>query len=274
MFSKVRNLIKNKKDELTEEELIQAVADGQESGVLLAQEAEMVQNVLEFDETDVKDIMVHRKNIVFMDASLTLKEAIHFVNENHFSRYPVYLEDTNNIVGSFHIKDAFVAFEDLSNLDKPINEIDGLIKKAEFVTETHSINTLFAKMQQKKNHMVLVVDEYGQVSGLMTMEDIIEEIVGEIEDEHDEEDDTIERVADGLYMMEGATTLDEAEEILGVRLSEDFETLNGYLTALHGRIPDANDLFSLDDGSFSYEVRSVKGKVIGDVAVKRLKAGV
>ncbi|MDC7278321.1 hemolysin family protein [Butyrivibrio fibrisolvens] len=259
---------KSKQENVTEEDVISLVNEGHEDGNILASEAAMIQNIFEFSDTDVKDIMTHRKNIVAIDGELTLREAISFINDNNMSRYPVYLEDLDNIIGILHIKDILMYFDkDVDNVK--IKDLQDLMSVAEFVPETHGINTLFAKMQSKKRHMVIVMDEYGQVSGILSLEDILEEIVGNIEDEHDEEEASIEiRTADS-FMMDGSTTLEEVEEILGMNLSEDYETLNGYLISLLGKIPDDGSSFKLEDDNFTYYVKNVSEKVIGQVYVRR-----
>ena len=259
---------KSKQENVTEEDVISLVNEGHEDGNILASEAAMIQNIFEFSDTDVKDIMTHRKNIVAIDGELTLREAIAFINDNNMSRYPVYLEDLDNIIGILHIKDILTYFDkDVDNVK--IKDLKDLMSIAEFVPETHGINTLFAKMQSKKRHMVIVVDEYGQVSGILSLEDILEEIVGNIEDEHDEEEASIEIRTEDSFIMDGSTTLEEVEEILGMNLSEDYETLNGYLVSLLGKIPEDGTSFKLEDDNFTFYVKNVQEKVIGQVYVRR-----
>lgn len=260
----------SKKQEYTEEELSNIVDESHESGVLLASEAEMIQNIFEFDEKDVKDIMVHRKNIVAMDCEMTFREALAFVNEYHYSRYPVFEEDLDHIIGLFHIKDMLEIVDKLEIYENKIKDLPGLIGPAEFFPETHGINTLFAKMQQSKTHMVLVVDEYGQISGLLSMEDILEEIVGSIEDEHDEDEEDIEQITEDIFTMDGSTSINRFEEVFGVRLTEDFETLNGFLTAEIGKIPEDGTFFDVTTQGFVFHVLNVENKVIGDISVEKL----
>lgn len=260
----------SKKQEYTEEELSNIVDESHESGVLLASEAEMIQNIFEFDEKDVKDIMVHRKNIVAMDCEMTFREALAFVNEHHYSRYPVFEEDLDHIIGLFHIKDMLEIVDKLEIYENKIKALPGLIGPAEFFPETHGINTLFAKMQQSKTHMVLVVDEYGQISGLLSMEDILEEIVGSIEDEHDEDEEDIEQITEDIFTMDGSTSINRFEEVFGVRLTEDFETLNGFLTAEIGKIPEDGTFFDVTTQGFVFHVLNVENKVIGDISVEKL----
>ena len=259
---------RSKQENITEEDVISLVNEGHEDGNILASEAAMIQNIFEFSDTDAKDIMTHRKNIVAINGNCSLREAISFINDNNMSRYPVYIEDLDNIIGILHIKDILMYYDkDIDNLK--VKDLHDLLSVAEFIPETHGINTLFAKMQSKKRHMVIVVDEYGQVSGLLSLEDILEEIVGNIEDEHDEEENSIEVKTEDSFLMEGSTTLEEVEEILGTKLSEDYETLNGYLISLYGKIPEDDTSFTLEDDNFIFYIKNVEDKVIGSVYVRR-----
>ena len=259
---------RSKQENITEEDVISLVNEGHEDGNILTSEAVMIQNIFEFSDTDAKDIMTHRKNIVAINGDFTLRECIAFINENNMSRYPVYLEELDNIIGILHIKDLLTYFDkDIDNIR--VKDLKELMSVAEFVPETHGINTLFAKMQNKKRHMVIVVDEYGQVSGLLSMEDILEEIVGNIEDEHDEEENSIEVKTEDSFIMDGSTTLEEVEEILGTKLSEDYETLNGYLISLNGKIPEDGKSFTLEDDNYVFYIKNVTDKVIDSVYVRR-----
>lgn len=260
---------KNAETKFTEEELSNIVDESHESGVLLASEAEMIQNIFEFDEKDVKDIMVHRKNIVAMDCEMTFCDALALVNEHNYSRYPVYEEDLDHIIGLFHIKDMLALVREDGIYDRKLKDIEGLIGEAEFFPETHGINTLFAKMQQSKTHMVIVVDEYGQVSGILSMEDILEEIVGSIEDEHDEEEEDIEQISEDIFSMDGSTSIDRFEEVFGTKLTENFETLNGFLTAELGKIPEDGTSFDIEAMGYIFHILNVENKVIGDISVEK-----
>ncbi len=259
---------RSKQENITEEDVISLVNEGHEDGNILASEAAMIQNIFEFSDTDAKDIMTHRKNIVAINGEYTLREAFDFVNTNNMSRYPVYIEDLDNIIGILHIKD-LLTYVDSDRDSLKIKDLTDLLSVAEFVPETHGINTLFAKMQSKKRHMVIVIDEYGQVSGLLSLEDILEEIVGNIEDEHDDDETSIEVKTEDSFLMEGSTTLEEVEDILGTKLSEDYETLNGYLVSLYGKIPDDGKSFTLEDDNYVFYVKNVTDKVIDSVYVRR-----
>ena len=178
-------------DDVTEEEIISMVNEGHEQGVLRASEAEMIHNIFEFGDKEAKDIMTHRKNLIAIDGELSYNDAVPFIIENNKSRYPVYLEDIDNIIGVLHIKDAFAFAQKNEVFRTSIKDIKGLIREVDFVPETLNIHTLFQKMQAKKSHLVIVVDEYGQTEGIVAMEDILEVIVGNILDEYDEEEHDI-----------------------------------------------------------------------------------
>lgn len=259
-------------DDVTEEEIISMVNEGHEQGVLLASEAEMIHNIFEFGDKEAKDIMTHRKNIIAIDGTMTFLEALHFLKENNYSRFPVYEEDLDNIIGVLHIKEALGLSQEQTLFATPIKDIPGLIRATDFIPETRNINTLFTMMQSKKNHMVIVVDEYGQTSGIVAMEDILEEIVGNIEDEHDAEEHMIELQVDGSYLMKGMAPLDEVAEVLGIELEEsDIDTLNGFLISLIDKIPNEDEHLSADAYGYHFEILTVENKMIQNVRVTRQK---
>lgn len=259
-------------DDVTEEEIISMVNEGHEQGVLLASEAEMIHNIFEFGDKEAKDIMVHRKNILALDGRMTFLEALEVLKDSNFSRFPVYLDNIDNIIGVLHIKEALDLSQDQDIFDKPIAEIPDFLQEVEFIPETRNINTLFAAMQMEKSHMVIVVDEYGQTSGIVAMEDILEEIVGNIEDEHDEEELMIERMSDDTYRMDGMTPMEEVLDVLGIELSneDDFDTLNGLLISLIDKIPNDGEVFSVTAYGYLFEVLSVENKMIRKVKVSKL----
>jgi len=186
--------IRSNEDEndVTEEEIINMVQEGHEQGIILASEAEMISNIFEYGEKEAQDIMTHRKNIVAIDGTTGLQDAIAFMLSNKNSRYPVYDENIDHIVGILHLKDAMRFHIEDSMHNSPICELEGLLRMAEYVPKTKNIDELFKDMQSKKLQMVIIVDEYGQTEGLVAMEDILEEIVGNIMDEYDEDQEFIE----------------------------------------------------------------------------------
>lgn len=262
--------IKEEYKNVTEEDVISLVNNGQEKGVFLQKEAEMIQNIFEFDDKDAKDIMVHRNDICAIDGETTLKEAVKIFNDESYSRMPVYLEDLDNIIGILHMREVLLFGSDERYENQKIRDIDGILQECDFVPETHGINTIFSRMQNKKLHMVIVIDEYGQTSGLISMEDILEEIVGNIEDEHDDEKDSINTLSDELYTMSGKTPLSEVSEKLNIEFEDtDIETISGYLIMKHDSIPKDHSAFNVEIGDYIFHVKDVEGGVIKSISVKK-----
>ena len=258
-------------DDVTEEEIISMVREGHEQGTILASEAELIHNVFEFDDKEVKDIMTHRKNIVSLDGNMSFIDAIEFIIDTGKSRFPVYENDVDSIIGVLHIKDAFTFFEKNEVYRSSIKDIDGLIRPVDFIPETVNINDLFKKMQSKKSHLAMVVDEYGQISGLIAMEDILEELVGNIEDEHDEEENYIRKNDDETFIMDGMTEFSDVKEALALPVDDDaYETLNGFIISLSDKIPEEGDKTVISAYGYKFSVMSVEDKVIKQVMIKKL----
>ncbi|MGI6094056.1 MAG: hemolysin family protein [Lachnospiraceae bacterium] len=257
-------------DDVTEEEIISMVDEAHEQGVIEESEAEMIQNIIEFSDKDAKDIMTHRKNIAALDEELTLDEAIHIMLEENNSRYPVYMEDIDNIRGIIHLKDVMQQMILQHNENVPIKDIPGLVRTVSFIPETRGIDDIFKAMQMKKMHMAIVVDEYGQTSGLLTMEDILEEIVGNILDEYDEDDDFIQEQYDDTLLMDGFTPLEQVGEILNINFDdEEFETLNGFLTYRLGHIPTSADA-QVEACGYCFLILSIENNTIQKVRVEKI----
>lgn len=273
---KIKGFMKNlpfHEDDVTEEEIISMVNEGHEQGVLLASEAEMIHNIFEFGDKEAKDIMTPRKSITAIDADLSFNEAIRFINENNKSRYPVYQEDIDHVIGVLHIKDVLQFVQRNEIFRTSIKDIKGLIREAEFVPETLAINLLFKKMQTSKTHMYLVVDEYGQTSGLVALEDILEEIVGNIEDEHDVEESLIRKNADESFTIDGLAKMDEVIEALQLEMEPDeFDTLNGFLITKLEKIPSEDERVKIQFMGYDFNIQKVEDKMIRVVRVKKSKA--
>ncbi len=255
-----------------EDEIISMVNEGHEQGVLQDSEAQMINNIFEFSDKEAKDIMTHRSNIVAIDGNITLQEAVTFMLNEKNSRYPVYIENIDHIIGIIHVKDAFKVLQEGKLNDKPVKSVKRIIREVKFIPETRNIDSLFRSMQALKNHIVIVIDEYGQTSGLIAMEDILEEIVGNILDEYDEDKELILEKGEDTYEIDGLTHLDELEERFGISFEEEeFETLNGFLISRLERIPNDDDLFDMDYGGYHFKVLSIENKVIKRVLVSKLK---
>lgn len=262
-----------KQDEIdvTEEEIISMVNEGHEQGLIQASEAEMISNIFEFGDKEAQDIMTHRKNVVAIDADTPLKDVISFMLEGKNSRYPVYEENIDHIVGILHLKDAMRFHGSVDKQDIPLRELEGLMREPVFVPKTKNIDELFREMQAGKLQMVIVVDEYGQTDGLVAMEDILEEIVGNILDEYDVESEYIEEKGNDEYIIEGKTPLEELEERFEISFDdEEFETLNGFLISRLDKIPEPNEQFDVDYKGYNFKILSVENKMIQSVLVTKL----
>ena len=259
-------------DDVTEEEIISMVNEGHEQGVLRASEAEKINNIVEFGDKEAKDIMTHRKSLIALDGNLSYIDAVSEIVDNNKSRYPVYLDDIDNIIGVLHIKDAMAFAQKNEVFRTSIKDIPGLIRDVDFVPETLNIHTLFKRMQSQKSHLVIVVDEYGQTSGIVAMEDILEEIVGNIEDEHDEEEQLIRKNPDGSFTMSGYADLSDVAETLNISVTDDdFDTLNGFLVFLLEKIPNDGETAKLSAYGYDFFIKRVEDKMIREVTVQKSK---
>ena len=260
--------------DVTQEEIISIVDEAHEQGVIEKNEAEMIQNIISFNETQAHDIMTHRKAIVAFEEGALLQEMCDQMLEEGFSRYPVYEGEIDNIVGFVHFKDAlkFLTKNQWAKF-KPLKELPGLVRKASLVPETRSISDLFHLMQLRKTHIAVVVDEYGQTAGIVSMEDILEEIVGDIMDEYDEEEERFRRQGADVVTINAMTHLQDVEEELGISFgTKDFETLNGYLTAQLGHIPTREDLEKeVEACGYRFRILSLGNRTIGNVRAMRCR---
>ena len=272
-FRKKRQMKINKisEDEVIEEEIISMVKEGHEQGVLMESEAEMIHNIFEYAEKEAKDIMTHRKNIVAIDGDMSFYDMVAYVDDTGKSRFPVYEGDIDNIIGVLLIKDAFLYCQKNEIFRTPVKDIPGLVREVDFITETIKINNLFKKMQSEKSQICIVIDEYGQTSGLVAMEDILEEIVGEIEDEHDEEEQIYLSESDGSYTFDGLTELPDVLEVIDLPVEEDeFETLNGYVISLLEKVPNDDECEIIERHGYQFEIQKVENRIIRQVRITKL----
>ncbi|MBP5159404.1 MAG: HlyC/CorC family transporter, partial [Lachnospiraceae bacterium] len=263
LFFRIFGFDPNETDEsVTEEEIISIVNEGQEQGVLDDDEAEMISNIIEFDEKQARDIMTHRRKVVAVSSELTVEEALEFMLKESFSRFPLYREDIDNIVGILNIRDVMAASVG-SGEKKP--SLEDIAREPYFIPDTQNIDVLFKDMQSKKAHIAIVIDEYGQTAGIVAMEDILEEIVGDIQDEYDNEEDQVVPDGDG-YIVSGDVFLsdlcDETDLVIKEEDDERFDTLNGLLVSLLDRIPEDDEKETVRYGDFVFELMEVKDKVI------------
>ena len=269
--------LKAKAEQVTEEDIMTMVNEGQEQGVLESSEAEMITNIFEFTDTEAADIMTHRKNVVALDGDMTLAEAAAFVlKEGNNSRYPVFAKDLDDVIGILHMRDALVHADDPEEAAMQLSVVPGLLREANFIPETRNISSLFKEMQAEKVHMKIVVDEYGQTAGIVTMEDILEEIVGNILDEYDEDEEFIVWYDDGSLLMSGMTPLEDAAKALEIKFSEEdldtYDTINGFLVSRLDRILQEDEHPTVEFSGRLFEVIRVENKIIHSVKVSRVPA--
>ena len=240
---------------VTESEFLTMVDVSHEEGVLETPEREMINNVVDFGNTDAKDIMVPRTDMVAIEVSLSYAEVVEVFKEEQFSRLPVYSENTDNIVGILSIKDMLL-IDDTENFD-----IRNYMREPYFTYESKPCSALFSIMKLKRLGMAIVLDEYGGTSGIVTLEDLIEEIVGEINDEYDENPEEIKTISENEFLVDGSTKIDDVNEIIGTGLeSNDFESIGGYVIGYIGRFPESGEVVECDGIKFIIE-QTVKNRV-------------
>ena len=262
-----------KGNESTEEEILSMVNEGQEQGVILDSEAKMISRIMEFGDKEAQDVMTNRNNIHAFDANITLKEAVEMIMNDHFSRFPVYEETIDHVIGFIYLKDAMRMQMHEKMNQMSIGSIRRLLRKPVFVPETKSIDSVFRMMQTSKTQMVVVIDEYGQTSGILTLEDILEEIVGNIQDEFDVDDKFVISAKQDGYIFSGTTPLEYIEELLQIDLEqEEYETLNGFVIGKLEHIPEEGDVgFTFEASGYDFSVLEVKNRMIQEVGIKRKK---
>lgn len=257
-------------ENVTQEDIMLMVNEGHEQGVLEAGEAQMITNIFELSDKVAGDIMTHRTAVTALDAGMTLGEAVTYIlTEAINSRFPVYEEDIDDIIGVLHMRDALVYAENDECRESMLKDIEGLLREPHFIPETRHVDTLFKEMQSKKIHMKIVVDEYGQTAGVVTMEDILEEIVGSILDEYDEDEVFIKKEDDGSLLFDGMTPLDDVAEVLSIEFEEEdydnYDTLNGFLISRLDRIPKEGEAPEVDFSGYLFKVLSMESKIIREV---------
>lgn len=260
----------NDEGDVTEEEIIHMVNEGHEQGLIEASEAEMISNIFEYHDKEAQDIMTHRNQIIALDSTMLFGDVVDFVLDGKHSRYLVFEENIDNILGVIHLKDVLRYQRDNDSSDVPVGSIKELLREPEFIPLTKNIHDLFQEMQSRKLQMVIVIDEYGQTAGLVAMEDILEEIVGNIMDEYDVEEEYIEEKGEDEYIIEGKTPLEELEERFHISFNEEeFETLNGFLISKMDKIPDENEEFEVMIDGYLFKIVSVHNKMIQSVLVTK-----
>ena len=268
LFSKLR---KSSPQEEFEEDIMTMVNEGQETGVIQDREARMISNIFALDDKEAQDIMTHRSQIIGISADALLEDARNFMLDESYSRFPVYEENIDHVIGVLNLKDVCRTYRQEEKRSMPIKDIPGLIRDAVYTAETKKIDALFREMQRDKVQMVVVIDEYGQTAGLVAMEDILEEIVGNIQDEYDAEEVMIQEKGKDKFIIDGMSRLEELEERFQIHFHEEtFDTLNGFLISKMDKIPEPGDQYTAVVEGYEFKVMKVKNHKIEKVIVRKL----
>lgn len=252
-------------EEVTEEEILMMVDVGEEKGVIENAQAEMINNIFEFDDIDAGDIMTHRVDMTAVEADEPVSEVIKVAVADGYSRIPVFDDDPDNIIGVVYIKDLLEYVGKELPEKKTIREI---MRDAYFIPETKKCGQLFTEMSEKRVQMAIVVDEYGGTAGLLTLEDIVESIVGNIHDEYDTEEAEISKINDNTFTVEGTTDLDEIDELVGATLPEgDYDTVAGFIISQLGFLPKDGDMDTVEYENLKFTILSVEDKRIAKVRI-------
>ena len=265
MVSKLFGVGEQEEQTVTEEEIKMMVDQGQEKGAIEETEKEIINNVFALNDITASEIMTPRRNVFAIDINENLSKILEDIDEYKYSRIPVYEETIDDIKGILLIKDILKVLNDKKQI-----KIKNLLKPAYFVPESKPIDEIFKELQRNKNQMAIVIDEYGGTAGLLTMEDILEELVGNIFDEYDDIEVEYEKIDNNTYLIDGGVSLYEFKKIIGVEIPEgDYETLSGYLIEKLGRLPEENEDIVLEDENLTYKVEEYEDKRIKKVKVCR-----
>ncbi len=233
-----------KNNAMTEDELRTIVDVSHEDGVIESEEKEMIYNVFDLGDARAKDVMVPRVHVTFADVNSTYHELLEIFKEDKYTRLPVYEDTTDNVIGTINMKDLLL-FDNREHF-----HVRDILREAYFTYEYKSISELLVEMRDASFNIAIVLDEYGETAGLITLEDILEEIVGEIHDEYDEnEENFVQKVNDLEYIVEGSLSLDDLNDRLDLELeSEDYDSLGGFIIQRLDRLPEVGDEFTTEDG--------------------------
>jgi putative hemolysin len=258
----------NIKNNVSIEEIQLMIDAGEETGIINETEKEMINGVFKFDDTLAKNIMTPKVNVFALDVNTPLKEILSEVARHQYSRIPVYEDAIDNIIGILYMKDLFIEFHS-GTLDH--KSIKDLIRDAYFVPETKNIDELFEEMQLTNNHMSILIDEYGDFTGIVTIDDLIEEVMGNIPDEHDKydtSDESIKKISPNTYIVDGLVPIDDINEELNIDLPCDiFDTVGGFVIDLLGHIPKHNEHIPLKYNNLIFKIKNVKEKRIDKVEI-------
>ena len=265
MVSKIFGVGEAEEEVVTEEEIKMMIDEGEEKGTIERGEKQLLNNVFEFNDIIVSEVMTPRTEIYAIDINNDIYDSLDEIDKFKYSRIPIYEDNIDDIKGILFVKDIIKPLKDNKKID-----ITSMMREPYFVPESKDIDELFTEMQANKVQIAIAIDEYGGTAGLITMEDIIEELVGNIFDEYDEEEIEYKKIDDNTYILSGTITSYELKKIFDVEFPEgDYETLSGYLIDKLGRIPDENEHPIIEDENLTYKVEEIDDKRIKYVKVCR-----
>ena len=267
IVSKIFGVGEQEEEIVTEEEIKMMVDQGEEKGSIEENEKELINNVFAFNDIIASEIMTYRTDMYAIEINADVYEILDEIDEYKYSRIPVYEDTIDNIQGILFLKDILK----LVSLRKEI-KISDIMREAYFVPETKPIDEIFEELQANKMQMAIVIDEYGGTAGLLTMEDILEELVGNIFDEYDDIEIEYKKLDDNTYLIEGSVNLNDLKKILNVEIPEgDYDTLSGYLIDKLGRFPEENECPVIEDAKLTYKIEECEDKRIRWVKVCKNK---
>ena len=258
-ISKLFGVGENEEESVTEEEIKMMVDQGEEKGTIKEEEKELINNVFEFNDITASEIMKHRKDIFAVDINISNDELMEELSkeEYRYSRIPVYDETIDEIKGILYIKDV------LKNIEKKNFKVKNVVKDAYFVSQTRLINEVFKELQKNKMQIAIIIDEYGGTAGLITMEDILEELVGDIYDEYDKEEKEFEKIDENTYIIVGSMPIYDVNKLLNANIPEgDYDTLSGFLQEKLGRIPEEEENPIIETKEVTYKIEKYEDKRI------------
>ena len=252
---------------VTEEEILTLVDAGEEKGVLSENEKDMISNIFEFSDSTADEVMTHRTDVCAVEDTGSVQDAVRLSMQKGYSRLPVYHEDLDNIVGIIYVKDL------LRYVGKPVGDkvsLTGLMRPAYFVPQSKPCGELFSEMTARRLQIAVVVDEYGGTEGIITMEDLVESIVGNIQDEYDHEEEEIHQDGDNRFDVDGTTPVDDVSDLFGVDLPEgDYDTVAGLMMERLGRLPRENEHPQVKVGGLTLTVSEMEDRRIARVVIER-----
>lgn len=271
LLLRISGLKQDADDALSKEEIQTLVEESGDSGLLEERERDMLEGIFDFNEKTAEEVMTPRTEVFLIDADQPLKEYMEQLLNEKYSRIPVYRNEIDNIIGILYLKDLLceayrVGFENV--------DITTCMHEAYFVPERKRLDDLYHELQESKNHMAILIDEYGGFSGIVTIEDLIEEVMGEIDDEYDEEEEDIRPENDGSFLAEGSATIAEINEHLGIELdedNEDYDTVGGLIIKLLGYIPEETEDLYLEHEGCAFKVEKIGDRRIETVRIVKLR---